>query len=579
MLKSAISDLKKLVSNRIDPGSAVIGFLYTVLFVVWEILIFEFYTIQYLISLRVNYGFRQTAIVVLLIFFSLILFFLYIYATLISPPVIRGALIAVFAAVVFFQYGYVNALGRFANGIDLEVALFITNFEQKTGAVMANLNWLAAIPCAALILIGILSRPVNVFGRRFLFVLSPVLLIGLFAAAPLVKNPDLTIYPLISATSFVNELTRIPPVWFVEYGDRRERLERPADLPERPANNIVFVVDESVSSAHLSIYGYRRETTPFLDRLDREKKIKKLPAAVSGTYCSTGSAYLLLTGLTVKDLPDGYHRQVKSRPTIYQYARMMNYRVHFFDGQMDHFWNSPYLDRRFVDEWRGKSFFAALAGNDYDIDLAIARRVREIVASSKGNFIWVWKRGVHTPFDANYPENEEVWKPAAENLRIRKNTPEELINGYDNGLRYNLDAFFEILAPVFGNTSKNVLIYTSDHGQNVLITSAPGLTIQQKYSLRVRVPLLLMGDLGGRINPDFRATHANIFPTLLDLMGVPGAARKYGYDASLLEREPPASDKQRYFWGCDLRKYERFVFDESLAGRQAIPGGRASGGL
>ena len=68
------------------------------------------------------------------------------------------------------------------------------------------------------------------------------------------------------------------------------------------------------------------------------------------------------------------------------------------------------------------------------------------------------------------------------------------------------------------------------------------------------VPLFIISREPLSVDNKFRATHANLFATLLDLMNFPKPARRYEYAISLLDAK--ATDSQpRYFWVGDL--YER----------------------
>src|SRR5262249_32297031 len=97
-----------------------------------------------------------------------------------------------------------------------------------------------------------------------------------------------------------------------------------------PTNHIVFVIDESMAAGHLSIDGYARPTTPWLDGLAREGRLDSWGVASSTTTMSDGSVACLMTGVNV--VPDAGHR-VFSQPTLFQFAKAMNYRTHLFDGE------------------------------------------------------------------------------------------------------------------------------------------------------------------------------------------------------------------------------------------------------
>jgi glucan phosphoethanolaminetransferase (alkaline phosphatase superfamily) len=310
-----------------------------------------------------------------------------------------------------------------------------------------------------------------------------------------------------------------------------------------------LIVDESVRGDSLSLNGYSRVTTPFLDELYKKGLVKNWGVTVSGTTCSKTSNNLLLTGLN--QLPDTAFK-VYQLPTIFQYAKAMGYKTYSFDGQVSQIWNGKpsdleSLDKRIaVDEFRGKK--------NYEIDAEIARQVREITSKSVGNFIWVNKAGVHKPYQFSYPSSETVWLPTgvdddASAFYSQKTDVEKLRNDYDNALLYNSQSFFKNL--VAENLNQNTFfVYTSDHGQTLMEN---GETVSHCSNTRneAAVPLFIISNSSLLTNADtnFRASHANIFATLLDLMDYPADKIKNDYSISLLKAKENDSQPRSYYFG------------------------------
>ena len=131
-----------------------------------------------------------------------------------------------------------------------------------------------------------------------------------------------------------------------------------------------------------------------------------------------------------------------------------------------------------------------------------------------------------------------------------------LVNSYDNGLLYNVDSFFKNLADDYSRLPNNTIIfYTSDHGEafNTDGRSPHGGSSVEEAT----VPLFAFGLPVENIDISFKASHANLFTALLDLMNVPMDARKYPYAKSLLTAT--ASDSQRRFF--NLADGKKVAFD------------------
>jgi len=143
--------------------------------------------------------------------------------------------------------------------------------------------------------------------------------------------------------------------------------------------------------------------------------------------------------------------------------------------------------------------------------------------------------------------------------------PVAMVNAYDNCIRAGVDGFFATLfegpAPWLERT---VVIYTSDHGQTL---GRGGARHSQcgDTSTEVVVPLFIVGSAErlAKVERGWRdrASHENIFATVLDLSGA--SARKTGrYAPSLLD--PPGAVGPRVFMGINVDVSRTVVFDESL---------------
>ena len=316
---------------------------------------------------------------------------------------------------VAVEYGYQGALSRFTQLVDAENAAFAADRTILGDAVRMYENPLALIPVAGFVMVLILCRPA---ARRGWLILASmfVLLIGFSTVTAYYSHNS---YYTTSLQAFVRTATEFPLSWKLGsvyqppksmfYSSTRTPVTYRAATP--PTNNIIFVVDESVRGDHLGIDGYTRDTSPLLAKLIGDGKLKNWGIASSAATCSIESNNLLLTGL--HDLPDTSFA-VYTLPTIFQYAKAAGYKNYYFDGQLSTVWNGKASDLEDY-EWINAKTFINL--QPYEVDHEIATRVREIVTSGTGNFIWINKRGTHKPYERAYPKDANVWQPA---LRSRR---------------------------------------------------------------------------------------------------------------------------------------------------------------
>ncbi len=524
----------------------------------------EFYILDNFIN--GNYIYLLKTAVLGIANFLLAVFF--IAASLLSPYRYRIFYFLLFCLAVLPEYGYQRAFNRFTTLEDIGNAFFASDMRIMFSSIGEYFVLSAIIPCVLYAIFLAVVKPLLKDGVKiFLAVVAAFSGFFLFTA-----YFSTNYFPTVSFNAFYRTVFNFPVSW--HFGSihqppfsvfyRTPRKEIAFRSEHLPNNNIVFIVDESMRGDHLSLNGYARPTTPFLDKLNQNGFIKNWGVAVSGTTCSITSNNLMLTG--VNSIPDADGNIFKF-PTVFQYAKAMNYKTFYFDGQLSYRWIGKPADTESVDEWLMPDTLKN--GEWYDIDAEIARRVKEIVSTSTGNFIWINKFGVHFPYKNSYPESAAKWLPiphTSERFLLSEtgNESEKLKNSYDNAILYNSQSFFYNLFDA-GVPADTFFVYTSDHGQNLSETGRANshcLTTKNEAN----VPLFIVA--GAEVMPQadvgYKAAHANIFPALLDLMNFPDGERLQNYSPSLFKAKA-ADSKTRFYYTGNLHSKiaaGRYAFDE-----------------
>lgn len=489
----------------------------------------------------------------LIVFASWIWAGLFFRASLLSSYATRAAYFALFVVAASFEYGYQKAFSRFSTVEDLRIALFDATAQQRVDSILTYANWLVLIPCVAYAALLFKFRA----RRQKSWVTLGLLLAILVGFYTVIGSYVSGHFTAVSLNAFMRTVIISPWKWAAGYQGPREIL---TPHPEhRPQNNIVFVIDESVRGDHLSINGYNRPSTPSLDDLAKQAWLYNWGIAAAGTTCSFASDTLLFTGIPSTQLPDpGF--QIRKVPNIFQYAKAMGYQTHFLDGQKDDYWLGTSYDRAYIDDWQPASSFAST--NRFDRDAVLAKKINEIAGNSTGQFIWVIKLGVHYPYTRAFPPSATEWKA---DRPIAPSQNEQLINDYDNALKYNLQSFFGALE--VSKWKKTILIYTSDHGQTLSEHGEQHThcgTTTDTLPTEANVPLFMISREPLAVDTGFRASHGNVFATLLDLMDFPANERRREFPLSLLTAR--ARDSQtRYFWVGELNEKilgTRLKFDQ-----------------
>jgi len=454
-------------------------------------------------------------------------------AALLSPRRLRIAALVAFAFVVLLQYGFWAGAGGVLNVHDVSMAF--DNVKYWPSMTAAFLGWRGVVPIAvAAAALAWLAAP----SRRWPRAWAVALVVTIAAHATLgiseyarrnieAGDQGLVAPPMTVFQAFARTLTLLA----CDEIDARVRPTHRAALayhaPSTPTRHVVLVIDESMSADHLSVNGYTRPTTPWLASLASKGLITTWGEAAAAATYSDASVISLLTGFD--EFPD-LHHAVFTWPTLFQYAKAMGYETHLFDGESSaRRYGLDWRDMAFVDDWRTTTAF----GDDAATDARMAAAARAALASTPGQFLVILKRGNHEPPEANYPAGTGAWSPSRDQAVPAGQDIAAIVNSYDNAIRYNLDAFFRALLSADGHLARTAGLYTSDHAE-ALGDHGGDPFIRRMSKDVLTVPLLAFGDGFPRADTGYRASHRNVFATVLDLLDVPPSARVESYGRSLL---------------------------------------------
>ncbi|WAC09182.1 MAG: sulfatase-like hydrolase/transferase [Thermodesulfobacteriota bacterium] len=492
------------------------------------------------------------------------------YLITLLPGSLRAVVILLSAFVVIIQLSYWRTLSQFMTGTDLFLAVTVSG-DHRVEAISSffkPLVLLYALPYALILSVLILvpSRSALRLTLALSFLPALYLLVSNYALFLYVPERSFHLNPL---TSFLRSTLH----WKFEnlrgYRGPRDDLP-PFHVSQRPLDSIIYVIDESVRGSNLSLNGYPRATTPFLQSLETQGLLKNLGICVAaGSFSHISNAYLI-TGHNA--FPDNDFRTDKN-PTIFDYAKKMGYETIYIDI------NRVYLSSlmnvagegfvRSLDQWMtDQSFEERHINLDITKDLGVARVLSSLLNDKGGYFILVNKKGLHFHYCNKYPDDMDstIWKPVMKSSESIDPSPfgrEKLVNTYDNGIRFQVDEFFREF--VSETTNQNyVILYTSDHGQT-LAEHGQMYTHMKPDKVIVDVPeFLLVGERYGQKNllagipPSIRVSHLNNFSTLLDLMGVPMSLRVSPYDKSIFSLTAE-DNRVRYYMSGSLHGFGDYV--------------------
>jgi len=323
------------------------------------------------------------------------------------------------------------------------------------------------------------------------------------------------------------------------------------------SHDIVLIIDESISGNYLDInapfgvHSNLKQAHPGVD-------IFNYGYAASIANCSADTNVTLRYGGTRAD----YMRINSTLPSIWQYAKKAGLRTVYIDaqrtgGNLQNLMNDS--EKRDIDE-----FVQFDQTSVRDRDMAAAAKLIELLNDDKPELVVINKVGAHFPVHDKYPDAFMAYRPTLPRGQFTEiadtakrdgfnGQPDDWVlyrNAYKNTVLWNVGEFF---SRVFAQANLNnaLLIYTSDHGQDLHERGNPGLNTHcggDPVEEEGLVPLVVIQgdqlhtlDWSAQLaaNKD-RSSHYNIFPTLLQLMGydLAGIESVYGKPLSV----PTADD-------------------------------------
>jgi len=353
---------------------------------------------------------------------------------------------------------------------------------------------------------------------------------------------------LVAAVCFA----RVPPLL-------AERHAISALPPARSTPNVILIVLDTVAASHMSLHGYDRPTTPWLQALGTRGVV--FERAFSPTSWTLPSHASLFTGREPKELSADWQSPLDSTyPTLAEVLASQGYATAGFVANVAYGSRAHGLSRGFAHyEDHVVSFgqlaeSAALARFFTDSQLvrrtigfydllgrktapALNRSVRDWIAANTERpfFVFVNYFDAHSPFVPPEPYASSwgvEWglKPTQPQLLFDWSAPQVAAerNSYDATLAFLDDQVGRLLDTVgTSSASRNTLvIVTSDHGEEFYEHGIVGHG-ENLYVKTLHVPLLLTWP--GRLRAGQRVitpvSLSDVSATVLDLIGLDAGTR------------------------------------------------------
>jgi len=452
----------------------------------------------------------------------------------IRPALVRHLFaLAMFVSAVFFET-YMRVTDSYLTYSQFVSLVYSGGFIQEAAYQYREVI-ISAVAGGVLLLLGIALKP----RRRlplpgYVPIVAPVLGVLLLSAVLFVRAGEgarglpVMYTPLAYLNLFIYETLHntVGPRESVSLA----RQSSPID------HDIVLIIDESIAGNYLDINTPSGISTG-LKTPPPGVDIFNYGYAASVANCSADTNVTLRYGGTRAD----YVRINSTQPSIWQYAHQAGLRTVYIDaqrtgGNLQNLMTE--LEKKAIDQ-----FVQFDQTRVRDRDMAAVAKLVELLGNDRAELVVINKVGAHFPVHDKYPDDFMTYRPAlprGEFQDVSDTGSRDGFNGekgdwalyrnaYQNTLLWNVGEFFQRLFRE-GNLTNAVLIYTSDHGQDLHERGNPGLNTHcggDPVEEEGLVPLVVIQ--GSQLQTlDWRSTlaqnkdrssHYNIFPTLLELMG------------------------------------------------------------
>lgn len=245
---------------------------------------------------------------------------------------------------------------------------------------------------------------------------------------------------------------------------------------------IVFVIGETTRHDHMSLFGYPRETTPWLAR---EKNL----VALQGRSCDTATK-LSLRCMFVREggVENNTQRTLKER-NVFSVLKDLGFSSELYSMQSEvWFYNSIQADSYEMRE----VIASGNAGSNQPIDdmLLVPELEKSIARHPKGKHLLVLHtKGSHYLYSQRHPKSFRRYLPECLGIDAAC-SKEQLINSFDNSVLY-VDYVLKNIVDRLRD-KKAILIYAADHGESIdANTHFHGTPRELAPPEQFRVPLLV----------------------------------------------------------------------------------------
>ena len=216
--------------------------------------------------------------------------------------------------------------------------------------------------------------------------------------------------------------------------------------------NVVLIIGESLTSQHMSLYGYEKETTPYFDKLSKEKQCVFRQGISAGVV--TDSSIPMIINAARR--PNALLHIINGTNNLFKLAKEQGFHTYFITAQSQEAFKyiRTYLNPKYIDTYIDSSD----AGYDYFTiahDSVLLDDFKSIPLKSGKNFVVLNMAGSHSPYKKLVPAD---YHPFGD---------QKIVDQYDNSVHYSDTILHKIFSMAALEDMPTTFLFTSDHGELV----------------------------------------------------------------------------------------------------------------
>lgn len=352
--------------------------------------------------------------------------------------------------------GYVIVSGGHSITADILLTLFQTNTMEAIEYVQSqsHLLW-ASLFVLILILLTVLARMAATARKSTSdlsksYILFLVFCICLFAVTDAKRIRHY--YPINAIQETKQALHQ-----YTEYGkakeERQKRLSTLKDLEihESAQGVYVLVIGESETRDHMHVYGYSRETTPWLDKMQKDRGMVLFTNSFSNhTHTVPVLSYALSEKNQYNNIP------LEKAYSILEVARAAGYETWWISNQLKYSaWDTPVAEIASTADqeiWINGHAGENTRSEYYDKELV--NHLPDTL-NQKNTLIIIHLMGNHSSYNDHHPQEYNRFQGT-----------DEIVDAYDGSVAYVDDVLKEIYEKVKEYPYFGGMVYFSDHGED-----------------------------------------------------------------------------------------------------------------